>query len=108
MSIVTSLAIDAIFLSSEAPAVLGLVLVAQNTDPLRNVQLVVSFAFLLAMGKVAVVAHGTSAELVIRAEDVRLDMDVGLHLSLIVVIAVVSTIVFIVCTRVIHLSIRLG
>ena len=87
MRVVAALTKSAVLLPGEAPAVLRLVLLAQDVDSLRDIQLVVCLTFVLAMGKLTVVAHCARALLVVRADDVWLDLDVGLVRVLLLLVA---------------------
>ena len=89
MRIVAPLAELAGLLPREAPAVLGLILVTKDRDALGNVQLIVRLALCFTMGQWATLALFAHAFLVLCAENVRLDLNVGSRLVRLVVVAIV-------------------
>lgn len=75
-----------VLLPREAPAVLGLVFVAKDGNALCDVELIVRDALAFTMRQRAVEAPLTRALLELRAENVRLDLDIWLALDGVVVI----------------------
>ena len=113
MRVVAALTKGAVLLPREAPAVLRLVLLTQDADSLRDIQLVVCLAFILTVRKPTVVAHCAQTLLVICANDVRFDLDVGLvHAGLLLVARVVvvdhlvCVVVVVIVGDVVHWDVR--
>ena len=93
VDVMASASKSAILILHEGSAMLSLVLVTQNGPSLGLVQLIVSFAFLLAMGQRAIVAEAADAMLAeLSAEEVWLDLLVdrvrGLGLSVAIEVGV--------------------